>query len=190
MSPLECIGGVIAIAQAVVGTCKAIDICLTPIKDSHETLDRWNHTSRTLGQISQQFEAVLRERKARCPNEESLEGTHYGVISAHLDRFNTDLQKLERNITKANLAKGSGIKSSFRNKIKLAFVMDWRENDQLFQWMDRHVRLLSVNRGLIKGVNDDNIHDIQRALGTGHASWKASPEPDVEMRRCLLLNSP
>ncbi|KAF4946660.1 hypothetical protein FGADI_11008 [Fusarium gaditjirri] len=180
MTPIESIGGVIAIAQAIVGTCKAIDICVTAIKDSQETLDRWNVTIKSLQHISQQFEAVLRERKATQPRQDFLEGTHYGVISTHLERFNRDLRKLESNISNTNHAnRASTSRVSFRNKVKLALAMDWRENEQLFKWIDRHIMFLQINRDLIRGVNDDNMNQVQRALGTGHASWKPAPTPEA-----------
>ncbi|ENH67114.1 hypothetical protein FOC1_g10002746 [Fusarium oxysporum f. sp. cubense race 1] len=177
---MESIGGVIAIAQAIVGTCKAIDICVTAVKDSHETLDRWNVAIKSLQLISQQFEAVLRERKVTQPTEDSLEETHYGVISTHLERFNRDLRKLESNISNTNLAnRVSTSRVSLRSKVKLAFTMDWRENEHLFKWIDRHVMFLQINRDLIQGVNDDNMNDVQRALGAGHASWKPAPTPEA-----------
>lgn len=156
MTPMESIGGVIAIAQAIVGTCKAIDICVTAVKDSHETLDRWNVAIKSLQIISQQFEAVLRERKVTQPTEDSLEGTHYGVISTHLERFNRDLRKLESNISNTNLAnRVSTSRVSLRSKVKLAFTMDWRENEHLFKWIDRHVTFLQINRDLIQGYVAD-----------------------------------
>ncbi|SCO88727.1 uncharacterized protein FRV6_12854 [Fusarium oxysporum] len=180
MTPMESIGGVIAIAQAIVGTCKAIDICVTAVKDSHETLDRWNVAIKSLQLISQQFEAVLRERKVTQPTEDSLEETHYGVISTHLERFNRDLRKLESNISNTNLAnRVSTSRVSLRSKVKLAFTMDWRENEHLFKWIDRHVTFLQINKDLIQGVNDDNMNDVQRALGAGHASWKPAPTPEA-----------
>lgn len=152
MTPMEPIGGAIAIAQAVVGTCKAIHTCVTAVKDSHDTLDRWNVSIDTLQHISQQFEVVLRERRASHPTRDSLEGTHYGVISAHLDRFNRDLRKLESNISSTNLCNRASIsRVSLRSKVKLALTMDWRENDQLLKWIDRHVTFLQINIDLIRG---------------------------------------
>ncbi|SCO51277.1 uncharacterized protein FFMR_10436 [Fusarium fujikuroi] len=177
---MEPIGGAIAIAQAVVGTCKAIHICVTAVKDSHDTLDRWNVSIDTLQHISQQFEVVLRERRASHPTRDSLEGTHYGVISAHLDRFNRDLRKLESNILSTNLYnRASTSRVSLRSKVKLALTMDWRENEQLLKWIDRHVTFLQINIDLIRGVNDNNMNDVERALGTGHADWKPAPTPET-----------
>ncbi|KAG5766779.1 hypothetical protein H9Q72_005151 [Fusarium xylarioides] len=180
MTPLEPIGGAIAIAQAIVGTCRAISVCVAAIKDSHETLDRWNVTIQTLLHISQQFEAVLQDRKASHPARDSLEGAHYGVISAHLNRFNRDLRKLESNISSTNLAnRASTSRVSLRSKVKLAFTMDWKENEQLFKWIKDHITLIQINRDLIRGVNDDNMNDVQRALGNGHADWKPAPTPET-----------
>ncbi|KAF5643156.1 e3 ubiquitin ligase HACE1 [Fusarium sp. NRRL 52700] len=193
MTPMEPIGGAIAIAQAIVGTCRAINLCVAAVKDSHETLDRWNVAIKSLQHISQQFELVLRERQASHPTEDSLEGTHYGVISTHLERFNRDLRKLESNILNTNFAnRASTSRVSFRSKIKLALTMDWRENEQLLKWIDHHIMLLQTNRDLIRGLSDDNMNDVQRALGTGHASWKPAPapetldEPRVELKDWLL----
>ncbi|EWG53219.1 hypothetical protein FVEG_17074 [Fusarium verticillioides 7600] len=178
MTPMEPIGGAIAVAQAIVGTCKAIHMCVTAIKDSHDTQDRWNVSISSLQHISEQFEVVSQERRARHPARGSLEGTHYGVISAHLDRFNRDLRKLERNISSTNLAnRASASKISLRSKVKLAFTMDWRENEQLLKWIDRHVTFLQINIDL-RGVNEDNMNDVERALGTGHDSWKPIPTPE------------
>ncbi|KAF4333086.1 e3 ubiquitin ligase HACE1 [Fusarium beomiforme] len=195
MTPMEPIGGAIAIAQAIIGTCKAIDICVTAIRDSRDTLQRWNVMITTIRQTSQQLEVALLKRQATRQTEGSPEGIHYEVISAHLDQFNRDLRKLEANISKANIANryvGSSSAASLRNRVKLAFTMDWRENEQLFKWMDRHVTLLQINRDLVRGVNDDSVTDIQRVLWTGHASWKPVPtpepltEPHVELQDWLV----
>ncbi|KAG9499275.1 hypothetical protein J7337_010094 [Fusarium musae] len=154
-------------------------MCVTAIKDSHDTLDRWNVSISSLQHMSEQFEVVLHERRARHPARGSLEGTHYGVISAHLDRFSRDLRKLESNISSTNLAnRASASKISLRSKVKLAFTMDWRENEQLLKWIDRHVTFLQINIDLIRGVNEENMNDIERALGTGHDSWKPVPTPE------------
>ncbi|KAF5597634.1 e3 ubiquitin ligase HACE1 [Fusarium subglutinans] len=180
MTPMEPIGGAIAIAQAIVGTCKAIDICVTAVRDSHETLDRWNVAIKSLQHISQQFEIVLRERNVSHPTRDSLEGVHYGVISTHLDRFNRDLRKLESNISSTNLGnRASTSRVSLRSKVKLALTMDWKENEHLLKWIEHHVTLLQINRDLIRGINDDNMNDVQRALGTGHASWEPVPTPET-----------
>ncbi|KAH7201540.1 hypothetical protein DER44DRAFT_870365 [Fusarium oxysporum] len=156
MTPMESIGGVIAIAQAIVGTCKAIDICVMAVKDSHETLVRWNVAIKSLQIISQQFEAVLRERKVTQPTEDSLEGTHYGVISTHLERFNRDLRKLESNISNTNLANRVSTSRASTSRFFKSTEISYKGT-----------------------VNDDNMNDVQRALGAGHASWKPAPTPEA-----------
>ncbi|KAI1019297.1 hypothetical protein LB503_009209 [Fusarium chuoi] len=194
-SPMEPISGTIAIVQAIVGACKAIDAVVTAVTDAQETLQRWNVMSVTIRQTSEQLEAALVERRATRQTENSPEGTHYTVISAHLDQFYRDLRKLEANILKANNAsphEGPSSIASLRKRLKLAFTMDWKETEQLFTWMDRHVTLLHINADLVRGVNNDSIIDIQRVLGTGHAEWKAVPipeplhEPGVELQDWLV----
>lgn len=151
---MEPISGTIAIVQAIVGACKAIDAVVTAVTDAQETLQRWNVMSVTIRQTSEQLEAALVERRATRQTENSPEGTHYTVISAHLDQFYRDLRKLEANILKANNAsphEGPSSIASLRKRLKLAFTMDWKETEQLFTWMDRHVTLLHINADLVRG---------------------------------------
>ncbi|KAF5538018.1 e3 ubiquitin ligase HACE1 [Fusarium phyllophilum] len=192
---MDAISGTIAIVQGLVGTCKAIDIVVTAVTDAQETLQRWNVMSAIIRQTSQQLEAALQDRKATRRTENPPEETYYGAISAHLDQFHRDLQKLEANISKANNAspyEGSSSKASLRSRLKLAFTMDWKETDQLFKWMDRHVTLLQINADLVRGVNNNSMTDIQRVLGTGHASRKPVPrleplhKPELELPDWLL----
>ncbi|KAF4960245.1 hypothetical protein FSARC_10533 [Fusarium sarcochroum] len=176
---MEAIAGVIAVAQAVVGTCKAIDGSLTAIKGAHETLQRWTITSQTLRTTYKQFEVVLEHRKTtHLPGEAS---TYYRDIAAQLHLFNQELKKLEENVASANFsALDSNTPQSLKDKVRLAFRIHRAKDDQLFEWIDRHIRVLSTNVDLVKAFNDVNIDNIQRALGEGLAESDEEPKPEGE----------
>ncbi|KAF4448161.1 hypothetical protein F53441_8396 [Fusarium austroafricanum] len=192
MPALETITGVITVLQAIAGTWKAIGKASSAIKDSHKTLKYWNVTSKKLHMISKNFEYALQQRASISPIKEAHEDSHYEVIRDILDLFNSDLQELQRSIKSANATSQSSSKRpSFRNKAKLAFKMDWEQNEKLLQRAKFYITLLSFDKDLINGLNHGNTIEMQRALETGQARVKAlsGTEPLVgnrfELKDCF-----
>jgi hypothetical protein len=148
---LETISAAIAVTQGIVGTCKAIDIAITAVKTSEKTLDRWNTTSALLCEIAEQFEYVLRKRNDLGPNGAPLGRSNFGnTVRNQLNSFHMELQDLQKNLSKPTLVDNGKSDLRLMRKFKLAFAMDWKENEEIFQWIDRQISTLSMSLELIK----------------------------------------